>query len=452
MKKEQAVAWLRGELPQWLKKGIVSEDTAAAIRGEYAEVGTGKKFDVALLVSAVIAAVCIGGGIIMLLAHNWSMLDRPTRAVIAFLPLMISGGLVWVTVMHGGISKAWRESTAIFWTMSVWAMLALIGQTYHAANDLGLFFAAASVLTLPVQYALGSGVVGIALSITAAIGSANFGWFGSEQLWQVGPYEISAGFAYALLAAAQIPAYISVMRMRERGLLEANYHWVAAISGYAAASYGILYHLGGDGEVFTLLQVLLLGAMYAGSSACAGREQRLRERPATVIGAVGLFIAVLCLGRCHGTHFYSYAIDNEFFPLVTLTLFGSAFAVSCIAALRRCGYERLPMLLVPVWTAATFALLSWSVIVPDRGAWTMVVSWSFDLLGAALAARQIVRGIAGSEGVSLNAGMWMLLLVLGVRFFDSDIEFTVKGIVFLVFGLGMLAGNRYIAQKKAGAI
>ena len=41
----------------------------------------------------ILGAVLIGGGIILLLAHNWEQLGRPARVAVAFAPLVLSQAL-----------------------------------------------------------------------------------------------------------------------------------------------------------------------------------------------------------------------------------------------------------------------------------------------------------------------------------------------------------------------
>lgn len=47
----------------------------------------------AMVLFGILGAVLIGGGIILLLAHNWEQLGRPARVAVAFAPLVLSQAL-----------------------------------------------------------------------------------------------------------------------------------------------------------------------------------------------------------------------------------------------------------------------------------------------------------------------------------------------------------------------
>lgn len=80
-------AWLSGELAQWTKDGIITEDQKRTILEKYvhpkATSGDSihptdpRRTSIAERIVAPLGALMIGAGVIMLLAHNWKSMARP---------------------------------------------------------------------------------------------------------------------------------------------------------------------------------------------------------------------------------------------------------------------------------------------------------------------------------------------------------------------------------------
>jgi len=92
MKDADHVLWLRRELPELVGQGVIQSEVAERIRQHYGETEmagrTTKRW--AIVLFSILGAALIGGGIILLLAHNWEELSRPMRAAISVAPLAIA--------------------------------------------------------------------------------------------------------------------------------------------------------------------------------------------------------------------------------------------------------------------------------------------------------------------------------------------------------------------------
>jgi len=51
----------------------------------------------------------------------------------------------------------------------------------------------------------------------------------------------------------------------------------------------------------------------------------------------------------------------------------------------------------------------------------------------------------------VNTGMLMLAILIIARFFDSEISFVIKGLVFIAVGIGFLVTNIVLVRQKRGA-
>ena len=70
--------------------GVVSAEAADKLRQHYGPLGKTDGRRIALVLFGLLGAVLIGGGIILLIAYNWSELTRPVRAAISFAPLVLA--------------------------------------------------------------------------------------------------------------------------------------------------------------------------------------------------------------------------------------------------------------------------------------------------------------------------------------------------------------------------
>ena len=105
--RQLSVKWLLSELPGLEAQGVIDGPAADRLRTHYAGQASGVGRRLVVAIFAVFGALLIGGGVILLLAHNWEAFGRGTRAAIALTPLAAVQVLVgWVLVKRSE-STAW---------------------------------------------------------------------------------------------------------------------------------------------------------------------------------------------------------------------------------------------------------------------------------------------------------------------------------------------------------
>src|ERR1041384_116780 len=146
------IRWLLAELPELVANGILSQETADALRQHYSSQRTGASRRVGFILSATLGSVLVGAGVVLLVAHNWDFLSQPVRCAIAFTPLILSQALaVFVLVRRNG-SAAWRETAAILNVAAIGTAIALVSQTYQIQGDFARFILVWMILALPIVY------------------------------------------------------------------------------------------------------------------------------------------------------------------------------------------------------------------------------------------------------------------------------------------------------------
>ena len=73
---------------------------------------------------------------------------------------------------------------------------------------------------------------------------------------------------------------------------------------------------------------------------------------------------------------------------------------------------------------------------------------SLNIFILALGISVIKRGIDTSNFVFLNYGLLIITSLIVTRFFDTDLTFVVRGLLFIIVGVGFFASN-YLMGKKS---
>src|ERR1039457_731141 len=155
---QKYIRWLLEEMPTLINDGILPPEVAERLRQHYGNEERGRGMHWAVVLFSVLGAVLIGGGIILLLAHNWDQLSRSVRTVLSFAPLVCAQVLgAWV-IWKRRDRTGWREGAGTLLTLAIGSTIALIGQTYNIAGDFGSFMLTWSLLALPVVYLLDASV------------------------------------------------------------------------------------------------------------------------------------------------------------------------------------------------------------------------------------------------------------------------------------------------------
>lgn len=119
-----------------------------------------KAIDVASIpvILSVIAAILIAAGVISLTAYNWNAIPRTVKAVFAFVLLLaVQAGGVVVSVREKLFSRtAWREGTAVLWSLMFGGVVAFISQICRLPGDTASFLLVWAVSSILLTYAMRS--------------------------------------------------------------------------------------------------------------------------------------------------------------------------------------------------------------------------------------------------------------------------------------------------------
>lgn len=434
---KKAIRWLHDELPKLVEAGLLPPDEAEAIARHYGPLEKEGRPSVGVLLCSILGAALIGLGIILLLAHNWQSLGRPLRVVLSFAPLMLGQALTGWVILRRGESRAWCEGSAVFLMGAVGASIALVGQTYHISGDPESFLLVWMLLSVPLVYLPGSSTAAaltwVGLTFWAAMAS-EYGGSGLQA-------------AFWLLAALAGPHLWRVVRESPRSPRAAFLLWV--LGGCLCVATGLTLKRAFPGA-WVPAYGGLFASLYLLDRAWAPREAPLWRRPCRLIGAAGIVILCLMLTFDLGWRFASWAHYRQvwqqsgFSPAwlgqvaLVLTLAGLALALLVRTLRRRQG----GLLFGAAGAVVPTGYLLASVVPAD-----LLSLILFNLYLAALGVGTLRAGLRGAELGTVNGGLIILTLMITARFFDSDLPFTLRGILFILIGAGFLAAN-LVARKR----
>src|SRR3954471_21544009 len=120
------IRWLLAELPELVTTGVLSQESADALRRHYSTETPGEPRRIGFILSAILGSLLIGAGVVLLVAHNWDFLSRPVRCAIALAPLVLSHALGIFVLLRRNKSAAWREAAALLNVAAIGTAMALI--------------------------------------------------------------------------------------------------------------------------------------------------------------------------------------------------------------------------------------------------------------------------------------------------------------------------------------
>ncbi|WP_457796879.1 DUF2157 domain-containing protein [Methylocystis sp. S23] len=433
MQDRKYVAWLYGQLPDLVRDGTLDAEAAARLRLRYGDVAQSGKSR-AVVLFGVLGAALIGGGIILLLAHNWDDLARATRTALSFAPLLIGQALSGWTLARRPDSAAWREGAGAFHTLAIGSSIALVAQTYHLGGSLEDFLLSWALLGLPVAYVMEATLP----AILYLIGITSWAGLSYAAFWHDhGGAFRSLGY-WGLLALAA-PWWLLQMREGRYRSKVALFGWVLALTlpiGFFLSierfSLGYAWQVWHSAFWTTLF---LAGAKWWGDAASAG------QRPLQTVGALGAVALALAL-----TFEDLWKVHETTGPGAAGLAIVAAWLVAGLLlladALRRGAVAPALLGALPVVTAI-------GLILAKTSPWAAVALMNLYVLG--LGVGVLSAGVRSHGLGAMNAGMTILSALILCRFFDADIGFVARGVAFIVIGAGFLLANLMMLRKRGAA-
>jgi len=422
--------WLRQQLPELRAQQVLDADTEQRVIDHY-QLGSLPErgsMSVASIILAALGCLLVGGGVILILAHNWEQFGRFTRTVLAFLPLLVAQAIAVFASYPTPRSQSWREAAGALMFCAVPASIAIVGQTYHISDDTQAFLTWWFVLVLPFVYLLRAHLLAcLMLALSMAL-IANY----------QSPYWL------CLLVLA--PYYYLVL-IKQQEWRSTQFGWLLAMT-FAVTTPLIIFDTDlSISKVFVFLAGA--GVMYLGG-ACFEKDQRFKLKPFSNIGAVAMSINALYLTY---TEVWSDVLSepstrtshssSEFVWHASVFEWALVVGVFVLLALvvRRQIWRVLPLGSLVILIAIAVALPQ-AVINP--GFMALIINVAVVAIGF----WYVHLGVINENTSQLNLGLLLLMVLLSMRFFDQDLSFITRGVTFIVMGLVLIGVNVWHSRRN----
>jgi len=418
------------DLPELIKAGVISKDVAASIETYYKNKNvptTNRLF----VVFGILGAILVGMGIILIIAHNWDELSRSLKTFFAFLPLLIGQFFCGFALLKKADSTAWRESASAFLFFGVGASISLVSQIYHIPGNLSTYLLTWMLLCLPIIYVMKSSMV----SLLYLVGITYYAC--ETSYWT---YPTSTSYPYWILFLLALPFYYGLLKKKPKSNFTYLHNWVIPVS--------LIITLGTLGDHFDELMFIayisLFGLIYLIGESKSFSNQFSFSNGYRFLGSLGTIISLLILSfddfwdhlRNKTDLFDGVFMSPEFSisTIITLLAFVALFLYVKNESIKNLKpIAPVFLIFVPIFIIGNYVPFS---------------SLLINILIFLIAIQTIRVGAKQNHLGILNYGLLIITVLVICRFFDTDLSFVLRGIIFVTVGVGFFLANYWMLKKR----
>ncbi len=422
------------ELELLEKEGVISTETAGNIRAYYQSKSENPHTKL-FVVFAILGAILVGLGIILIIAHNWDELSRPVKVFFAFLPLVVGQLFCAYSLLKKSDSPAWKEGSTAFLFFAVGASISLISQVYNIHGDLSTFLFTWMLLCCPLIYVMNSSMA----SLLYIVGITYY-VVESHTYWSVFRH-VENSYHYWWLLLLMLPHYFFIYKRNPDSNSMIFHNWVIPLS----LIFALATLEKGNGTLLSMAYMSMFGLFYLIGDSTFFQTARRRVNGYLVIGSLGTVHILLMTSFS----WYWEEVNRKEFNFTNVLTAPEFIATVIITALSlfilvRQGKEKIraefhPMKIIFILfivlfslgqTQTTFPIIAINLIILLTGVYTIRNGARYDHLGV------------------LNYGLLTITALVVCRFFDSDMSYIVRGLLFVVVGIGFFLANYLMLKKR----
>lgn len=418
------------DIPELVKAGVITPDAAEKIKDYYKKRG-GHGTNRLFIVFGILGAILVGLGIILIIAHNWDDLSRTAKTAFAFLPLLTGQLLCGFVLLRRRSSIAWRESSTAFLFCAVGASIALVSQIYNIPGDFSAFLITWMLLCLPLVYVMQSSMA--ALLFLIGITS-----YATETAYWSFPF--SGAYAYWGLLLLVLPDYYLLYKRQPQGNFMRFHNWLVPLS--IATALGTVAE--SNEEWMFIAYFSLLGLYYLIGNMKTFASQKVRNNAYKTIGSLGTIFLLLALSF---DWFWQELRDQywDWSEVFTSPEFVAATVLSLLAGAvlyrqKKAGISGQFMPIEVVFIAFIFTYII--------GLYSLAAVVLINIIVFAVGIFTIRDGAKRNHLGVLNYGLLILTALVICRFFDTDLSFVIRGMLFVAVGTGFFLVNYRMLKKR----
>jgi uncharacterized membrane protein len=409
------------ELPELVENEVISADTAKAIEQYYA---TRKvQGNSQMVIFGALGAILVGLGIILIFAHNWDDFSRVTRTILAIAPLVVFQILTGYSILKNK-SRVWKEASGTLLFFSIGAAIALVGQIYNIPGSQGNFLLTWTLLGLPLLYLLSADTIAVLYLVFSTYYAVAIGYFNPHSPWM-----------YLALIAAFVPYYRKKLRNQGAELYSASvFNWMVPLS----LTIALGAFISGADEFGFVIYIAFLCLMYNISRLPFFKAQLHGWNGYLHLGRIGIALLLLSTSfRWFWKSRLNAPLPEMHFVLIWLAFFIGALYVAYVTAKGKYRFD---------WYQAVIVIFP---VIYLMGTYNdLIPAVLNNLLVLCMGVAAIKEGADRMDFSILNFGLLIISGLIISRFFDTNMSFAVRGLLFIAVGAGFFLANYLVIKKK----
>jgi uncharacterized membrane protein len=413
------------ELSELVEQQVISHDTAERIRQHYSKKQQPDSPSRIVIIFGILGALLTGLGIILIIAHNWDQFAKTHKLGVAFLPLLISQALCAYALIKKKESRVWREATSVLLITSIAAAISITSQVYHLHGSLDRFLLAWMLLSVPVMYIMQSGMAAILVIVGIT-------WYGVVS--STARFSLHISWNYWGLLVAILPFYFLQVKKIGKNFFYFS-SWLIPIS--AAICLIMFAEQAEEYMLITYMSLFCLFILIGQTSLLS--EHKLVTNGFLIIGSLGT-IAMLLIGTFDELwREISGALtaEDEWYAAAGVSLLTTVLLVMQIV--RRGMRTVNPKAYLYLLYIGLFFYAPYSPTATQIAA---------NVLLLVIAIVTIRQGAQDDRLLILNYGLLIIAALVTCRFFDTQMTFVLRGVLFIAVGIGFFAANYWMMKRR----
>ncbi|WP_299387581.1 DUF2157 domain-containing protein [uncultured Lacinutrix sp.] len=411
------------ELPELVENDVISQDVASKIERYYQSKASDTPNRL-FTVFGVLGSILVGLGLILILAHNWDNFSKTIKTLFAFTPLIIGQVLVGFSILKRK-SQTWKEASGVFLFFAVGASIAMVSQIYNIPGNFTNYMLVWILLCTPLIYLLKSHALALLHLVYATVYACNYGYAnGSKAPW-----------LFLVLLLLLLPYYINLIKSRPKANITSIFNWLVPISLVITLGAFITKF----DELIFLSYIILFGLFYNLGKLPVLHNLKLRQNGYLVLGSFGTVVLLLITSfRWVWEDVLRISSFSGKETTLVIVLFVVALGVLIYLFLKKqVNKFNLFHYIFIIMTMLFFVGLK-NDVSP-----TVITNILLLILGI----NAIKIGVDKMHFGVLNYGLVIITALIFCRFFDTNMSFVIRGLLFVIVGIGFFTTN-YIMLKK----
>ncbi len=425
------------------QKELISQETAIRIRRFIGSIEDSTTIELFMIIGGIMGALFCSAGIFSLIGHNWDEYPKYIRGMFSVAPALVGLYFYYRALFHHPNSRTWIETSSVFLMLMMGASIALVSQTYQLDGDFNKFIKVWALLTLPLFYfARASGIALLYLGLIVVL-AINISFTGPFGLPQIG--ESDNVYWYWLLLLAFAPHYFLVLNKKSAS--QSIRIVYLSYSFYLSFMLALLFTI--DGNYFLWIVTVNIG-FYLFGKRFMGENKSTLARPFQWMSQFWVVILLLLISNKDSLRlvFSNDSFVNLFkeepinpyseFNLIQPSddkLFYFILVMFIMAAIYfgyfylRKHFKDVSMLFIMTPAFVFLAMLLHEYMLAH---WMVVMMVNAYILFLGFSAMMV-----GSENENIGqliGGFLVVALLLWIRYFDTDWNFIMKGLMFIGIG------------------